>query len=70
MGLDEDGDYEVNFMRRSEIRDGFQFPEEVDAASIRLNDIVKMLPKLSSETATKRLCGVLKFGADLASYGL
>ena len=71
MGPDEDGDNEVNFMRRSEkIRDSFQFPEEVDAAFIRQDDIVKMLPKPSSVAATKRLCGVLKFGADLASYGL
>ena len=71
VGPNEDGDCEVNFMGRSEkIRDGFQFPEEVDAASIRLDDIVKMLPKPSSVAATKRLCGVLKFGADLASCGL
>ena len=68
VGPDEDGDYKVNFMRRSEkIRDGFQFLE-VDAASIRLDDIVKMLPKPSSVAATKRLCAVLKFGTDLASY--
>ena len=71
MGPDEDGDYQINFMRRSEkIRDSFQFPKEVDAASIRLDDIAKMLPKTSSVAATKRLCGVLKFEADLASYGL
>ena len=58
-------------MRQSEeIRDGFQFPEEADATSIRLDDILKMLPKPSSVAATKRLCGVLKFGADLASYEL
>ena len=71
VGSDEDCDHEVNFMRRSKkIRDGFQFPEEVDATSIKLNDIVEMLPKPSSVTATKRLCGVLKFGAHLAPYGL
>ena len=70
-GPDKDGDHEINFVRRSEkIKDGFQFHEQVDAASIRLDDIVKMLPKPSSVAATKRLCGVLKFGADLASYGL
>ena len=55
MGPDEDGDYEVHFMRRSEKnRDGFQFPEEVDAAFIRQDDTFKMLPKPSSVAATKR----------------
>jgi len=45
-GPDEDGEYEVNFMRRSEkIRNGFQFPEDEDAASVTLDDIVQMLPK-------------------------
>ena len=56
-------------MKRSEkIRDGFRFPEEVDVAFIKLDGIFEMLPKLSLVAATKRLCGVLKFGADLAPY--
>ena len=55
--------------KNQKIRDGFQFPEEVDAASIGLDDIVKMLPKPSSVATTKRLSGVLKFGIDLATYG-
>ena len=43
MGPDEDGDCEVDFMRRSEkIKDRFQFPEEVDTASIELDDIVAL----------------------------
>ena len=70
-GPDEDGDYEVNFMRQSQkIRDGFQFPEEIDAASISLQDIIQVLPQPSSVAATKRLCGIFKFGADLSPYGL
>ena len=53
---DEDGDYEVNFMKQSEkIKHGFQFPEEVDIASVLLNDIVKLLSKPTSVATTKRL---------------
>ena len=70
-GPDEDGDYEVNFMRQSKrIRGGFQFPEEMDAASVALDDIVQVLPKPFSVATTKRLCGIFKFRADLTIYGL
>ena len=40
-GPDDNGDYVVNFIRRSEkIKHGFQFPEDEDTASVELNDIV------------------------------
>ena len=68
-GPDEDGDYEVNFMKQSEkIKHGFQFPEKVDIASVQLNDIVKLLPKPTSVATTKRLRGVFKFACDLSFY--
>ena len=70
-GPDEDGDYEINFMKQSEkIKHGFQFPEKVDIASVQLNDIVKLLPKPTSVATTKRLCGVFKFACDLSFYAL
>ena len=70
-GPDEDGDYEINFMKQSEkIKHGFQFPEKVDIASVQLNDIVKLLPEPMSVTTTKRLCGVFKFASDLSFYAL
>ena len=66
-GPDEDGDYEVNFMKQSEkIKHGFQLPEKVDIASVLLNDIVKLLPKPTSVATTKRLCGVFKFACDFS----
>ena len=70
-GPDEDGDYEVNFMRQSEkIKHGFQFPEKVDIASVQLNDIVKLrvLPKPASVATTKRLCVVFNFACDLSLF--
>ena len=70
-GPDEDGDYEINFMKLSEkIKHGFQFPEKVDIACGQLNDIVKLLPKPTSVATTKRLCGVFKFACDLSFYAL
>ena len=70
VGPEKNGVYEVYFVRRSEkIIDGFQF-HEVDAASIRLDEIVEMLPKPSSVSETKRLCEVFMFGAELTPYGL
>ena len=69
-GPDGDDDFEVTFMKRSEIKDGFKFPEDEDAASVTLKDIVRVLPKPFSVATTKRLSGIFKFKADLAHYGV
>ena len=70
-GPDDDDDFEVTFMKRSEkIKDGFKFPEDKDAASVALKDIVRVLPKPFSVATTKRLSGIFKFKADLAHYGV
>ena len=53
----------------SKIKNGFLFPEDEDAASVELNDIVQVLPKSFPVATTKRPCGTFKFG-DLATYRL
>ena len=58
-------------MKQSErIKNGFQFPEKVDIASVQLNDVVKLLPKPTSVATTKQLCGVFKFAYGLSFYEL
>ena len=70
-GPDEDRDFEVKFMTRSQkIKNAFQFPEIDDLASIRLTDIVGILPKPSSVAGTKRLAGVFKFDVNMCAYGV
>ena len=70
-GPDEDGDYEVRFLRRSQkMNDGFVFPDITDAASIKADDVVRMLPKPSAVAATKRLRGIIGLSVNLEPYGI
>ena len=68
----KDGDYEVNFLSQSQkIRYGFQYSRRgMDPATVRLDDIVHILPKSYSVAATTRFCEVFKFEADLILYCL
>ena len=69
-GPDEEGDFEIKFMKRSNrIKDGCIFPEVDDLATAKKSDIVQVLSPPSS-AATKRLVNVLKFGINLARYGI
>ena len=70
-GPDKDGDFDVKFMKRScNIKYGFIFPEVEDWASIKLQDIVKVLPKPLPIAATKRLSGIYKFQINLDLLGV
>ena len=70
-GPDNDGDFDVKFMKRScNIKYGFIFAEVEDLASIKLQDIVKVLPKPLPIAATKRLSGIYKFQINLDLLGV
>lgn len=70
-GPDEDNDFEVKFLKRSEkITNGFVFPDVDDIASVHRQDIVCVLPAPTPVAATKRLSGVLKFDAHLSKFGI
>ena len=58
-------------MKRScNIKYGFIFPEVEDLASIKLQDIVKVLPKPLPIAATKKLSGIYKFQINLDLLGV
>ena len=66
-GLDEDKYFEISFLERSrKIKNGFDFPEMEDLASIGKKDIEKILSPPHAAAQTKRLCGVMKFNFDLS----
>lgn len=70
-GPDDDGDFDVKYMKHSQkITGGFLFPEEDDLASVKGADIVRILSAPIPCAATKRLSGIFKFEGNLAHYGL
>ena len=61
-GPGDDCDLEVKYMKHfQKITGGFLFPEIDDLASIKGDDIVRILPAPKPCAATKRLSGILKF---------
>lgn len=70
-GPDDDGDFKVKFMKRSnKIKNGFVFPEIEDLASAKKEEIVFILPKPTAVASTKSLSGVLRFDVNLSRFGV
>ena len=70
-GPDEDGDYEVKFMKSSsKIKQGFFFPEDEDLASAKRSDIVLLLEPQTAISTTKHLAGEFKFTTKMSKYEL
>ena len=68
---DDDGDFEVKYMKRSQKMTGeFLFPEIDDLASINDDGIVRILPAPKPYAATKLLSGIFKFEKNLEHFGL
>ena len=68
-GLDDDGDYEIKFIKSSsKIKQGFHFPEVHDLASAKRSDIALLLESPTPISTTKRLAGVFKFVTNLSRY--
>ena len=67
--IDEDGDFEVSFLRKSNKgkEDNFYFPSEVDEATISRNFIIGVLPAPISQS-TKRRERYFNFGFSFSGY--
>ena len=66
---DEDGDFEISFLRRHAKGNGFVEPPVEDIHSVACTDIVSVLPFPCTGT-TKRTGGIRKFSVDLSAYNL
>jgi hypothetical protein len=66
--VDESGDFEVTFLRKSSKRENyFIYPNVADTASVNKSNI-QMLLSLPTPSSTKRQPNIVKFNIDF--YGL